>query len=98
MRGLRTHGRAWRRRVRTGPTMLSYPVRFSVATAALLVFVTPAIGAVRNVPADFPAIQQALNASVSGDVVLVAPGTHMENLDLATQQSGVALLSTGGAQ
>ncbi len=34
----------------------------------------------RRVPADHPTIQQAINASVNGDTVLVAPGTYFENI------------------
>jgi parallel beta-helix repeat protein len=34
-----------------------------------------------NVPADFPTIQAAINAAVNGDVVLVAAGTFVENIN-----------------
>jgi len=34
-----------------------------------------------NIPADYPTIQQGINAAVSGDIVLVAPGTYVENID-----------------
>jgi parallel beta-helix repeat protein len=34
-----------------------------------------------HVPADQPTIQQAINAAVSGDTVLVAPGTYLEMID-----------------
>lgn len=37
--------------------------------------------AVRHVPTDFATIQQAINASVNGDSVLVAPGTYVENIN-----------------
>ena len=36
---------------------------------------------IRRVPADYPTIQQAINASVNGDTVLVAPGTYVENIN-----------------
>lgn len=36
---------------------------------------------IRRVPADYPTIQQAINASVDGDTVLVAPGTYVENIN-----------------
>jgi hypothetical protein len=36
---------------------------------------------VLNVPGSYPTIQAAINASVNGDTVLVAPGTYFENID-----------------
>src|SRR5262249_14960089 len=72
-----------------------------VATAMfLLVFllagVIEAHATVRRVPADYPTIQQAINAAVNGDTVLVAPGTYMENINFL----GKAIIVTGeeGAQ
>jgi PKD repeat protein len=38
-------------------------------------------GNVLNVPGSYPTIQAAINASVNGDTVLVAPGTYFENID-----------------
>jgi hypothetical protein len=54
----------------------------------------PALAATRNVPADYPSIQSAIDASVNGDVVLVAPGTYLERLDFMGKAITVA--STGG--
>ena len=33
-----------------------------------------------HIPADYPAIQEGINASVDGDTVLVTDGTYYENL------------------
>jgi len=41
------------------------------------------MGATIRVPVDQPTIQDGINASVSGDWVLVAPGTYVENIDFA---------------
>jgi len=44
-------------------------------------------------PAQYPSIQAAIDASVSGDVVRVRPGTYFEHL---TMKSGVDVLGPGG--
>ena len=48
-----------------------------------------------NVPADKPTIQSAIDASSTGDTVLVAPGTYYENLDL--RGKAITLQSEQGA-
>ena len=35
-----------------------------------------------HIPADYPAIQEGINASVDGDTVLVADGVYYENLSI----------------
>ena len=35
-----------------------------------------------HIPADYPAIQEVINASVDGDTVLVADGVYYENLSI----------------
>lgn len=39
-----------------------------------------AFASLRNVPADYSQIQQAIDSSVSGDTVLVSPGVYVENI------------------
>ncbi|UCE65803.1 MAG: right-handed parallel beta-helix repeat-containing protein [Candidatus Zixiibacteriota bacterium] len=50
-----------------------------------VIFVTLACGlgwsTVINIPADYPTIQQGIEASADGDTVLVQPGTYVENLN-----------------
>lgn len=40
-----------------------------------------ALATTRRVPADHPTIQQAINASINGDTVIVSPGTYVENIN-----------------
>lgn len=49
---------------------------------------------IRRVPADYPTIQQAIDASTSGEAVIVAPGTYRGNIVL---RSGIVLASERGA-
>ena len=67
------------------------------ARVALLVAVGLALAAVpvlaaRRVPADFSSLQAAIDASLAGDTVLVAPGTYDERVSLAP---GVTLRAEG---
>jgi hypothetical protein len=63
---------------------------------APLVAVPLAAQATLHVPADHPTIQQAIAAASSGDTVLVAPGTYVEQLDFLGKAITVA--SSGGAK
>ncbi len=54
-------------------------------------------GATRRVPADFPTIQLAIDASeTSGDTVLVSPGTYVENIEILHKD--IVLLSAEGPE
>lgn len=46
------------------------------------------------VPEQIPTIQQAIDLSVSGDQILVSPGTYLENLNFLGKD--ISLVSTGG--
>ncbi|MFC1635665.1 right-handed parallel beta-helix repeat-containing protein [Planctomycetota bacterium] len=47
----------------------------------LLIAATQSSAETRSVPADYGTIQLAINASTHGDVVVVAPGTYVENIN-----------------
>src|SRR4029079_16034215 len=51
---------------------------------------------VRNVPADYATIQAAIDASSSGDTVLVQPGTYAERIDF-NRKNGVVRSAKGPA-
>lgn len=63
--------------------------------ATVLMFLSPLDAATINVPADQSTIQAGIDAATSGDTVLVAPGTYVENPDF--NQKAIALISSGGA-
>ncbi len=52
-----------------------------VATSGLI-FASPAFADIIHVPADFPTIQGAINASVDADEIIVAPGVYHEAISL----------------
>jgi len=52
----------------------------TIAWLATYAIVAPASAATRLVPAQYATIQQAINASTSGDLILVSPGTYNESI------------------
>ena len=44
----------------------------------------PATVGVLNVPADYATIQEAVDAAVEGDLILIAPGTYNEAVQVTT--------------
>jgi len=69
-----------------------------IATGTLLLNLTAivapcgALAVTRYVPTTYATIQSAINASASGDVVSVGPGTYMENVSI---KNGVTLQGAG---
>ena len=64
-------------------------VLVSIATS------TAALADTINVPADQPTIQAAIDFAVDGDVVLVAPGTYVENINFSGKN--IVVESSDGA-
>jgi hypothetical protein len=58
----------------------------ALVVASWLVLVSTAQAATRIVPTDFPTIQAAVNASRTGDVVIVTPGTYAERVVIADKR------------
>jgi hypothetical protein len=56
----------------------------SLCALLLVAAIAPATGADLTVPGQFATIQAAINNAVTGDTVLVSPGTYTENLSLRT--------------
>jgi hypothetical protein len=57
-----------------------------------MLLVSVAGATIRYVPQQYPTIQAGINAAVSGDTVLVAPGVYVENVQMA---NGVKLFGSG---
>jgi hypothetical protein len=76
------------------PTFAQCRLAF-LATAALLAAAPHASAADRLVPQGFSTIQAAINASTTGDRVLVSPGTYNESITFGGRR--IRVQSTGGA-
>jgi hypothetical protein len=59
----------------------SYLAAALVVWISLLAVGSVAAATVIHVPADQPNIQAGINAAQNGDIVLVSPGTYIENID-----------------
>jgi hypothetical protein len=66
-----------------------------LALPLLLIVVGSAPAATLRVPADYPTIQAAIDASSPDDTVLVAPGTYLEMVSIT---HAITLLSEAGAE
>src|SRR5262245_15777855 len=71
-------------------TILSFAL---VSGAALLAAGNASAGVTIHVPKDFPTIQEAIDAAVETDVIMISNGQYRENLVLMTP--GVTLKATG---
>ena len=70
------------------------PLKTSITCFVVLVAAIPASARIINVPADYPTIQAGIDASVSGDTVLVAPGEYTENISINGKE--ITLTSSNG--
>ncbi len=57
-------------------------IRLLTVLLLLIPFSIPTQGNIINIPADYPTIQQGIDAAVDEDTVLVAPGTYIEALEI----------------
>ena len=69
-------------------------MRFTL-TSVLLVLVAVAGADVIHVPGEYPTIQEGIDAASSGDIVMVAPGTYVDEIEL---KAGVIVRGAGEGQ
>ena len=55
-------------------------IRYLMVGMAISLAVQPAFARILHVPDEYPTITEAIEASISGDTVLVAPGEHWEDI------------------
>ena len=70
-------------------------MRYLIAIIAVLAVPAIASSKTIHVPGDCTKIQEAIDAAVDGDTVLVAPGSYLESINLNGKK--VMVKSSGGA-
>lgn len=65
--------------------------KLTLITAIILAVCTSSAQII-NIPADYPTIQQGIDAAVNNDIVLVQPGTYVENINYLGKDIIVASL------
>ncbi|MHC4945331.1 MAG: right-handed parallel beta-helix repeat-containing protein, partial [Planctomycetota bacterium] len=70
-------------------------MKTTIILVAVLSLPVLAFSATLNVPGDYLTIQEAIDAAVNGDTVLVAPGTYVENIDFLGK--AITVMSSDGA-
>lgn len=70
-------------------------MRLTISLVFMFAIPVISFSATIEVPKDYPTIQQAIDAAVKGDTVLVAPGTYNENIDF--KGKSITVTSSGGA-
>jgi len=63
----------------------------AIVLTGIILFAPMAIAVERNVPSEYATIQAAINASINGDIVIIAPGTFYENVQIINK--GITLTS-----
>ena len=56
-------------------------MKLSILLAALLIFPAAAASSTIHVPDDYATIQEAVDAAIDGDTIIVRPGTYFEIID-----------------
>ena len=79
-------------------------MRLAIVAFFIFFVTTPAFSTTIYVPDDYGTIQEAINASVNGDTVIVRPGKYVENIDFigkaitVTSEQGAVVTTIDGNQ
>ncbi len=73
-------------------------IRTTLYLAATLIFTVGALADVIHIPADYPVIQEGINAAVNGDTVLIADGIYQNagNTNLSFSGKSITVISENG--